>query len=167
MFFRRFLKKVMKWYLISFMNEHSILNSNQFGFQKGKSTEYALVEFSKRLYNEINKSNDILSIFIYFSKAFDTVPHDLLIRKMEFYGIRGNLSKWFRDYQSDRTQQTNIDSFLSTTDKITLGVLQDGVWGPFLFLLFTNDLPNISKLFYTILFADDATLSLVGPDQSY
>ena len=114
------------------------------GFKKVKAQD-ALVEFSKRLYNEINKSNDILSIFIYFSKAFDTVPHDLLIRKMEFYGIRGNLSKWFRDYQSDRTQQTNIDSFLSTTDKITLGVLQGGVLGPILFLLFINDLPNISK----------------------
>ena len=92
------------------------------GFKKVKAQD-ALVEFSKRLYNEINKSNNILSIFIYFSKAFDTVPHDLLIRKMEFYGIRGNLSKWFRDYLSDRTQQTNIDGFfLSTTDKITLGV---------------------------------------------
>ena len=153
--------------MVSFINDNNILSSNQFGFQKGKSTEYALVEFSKRLYNEINKSNNILSIFIYFSKAFDTVPHDLLIRKMEFYGIRGNLSKWFRDYLSDRTQQTNIDVFfLSTTDKITLGVLQGGVLGPILFLLFINDLPNISKLFYTILFADDATLSLVGPDQS-
>ena len=68
---------------------------------------------------------------------------------------------------SDRTQQTNIDGFLSTTDKITLGVPQGSVLGPILFLLFINDLPNISKLFYTILFADDATLSLVGPDQSY
>ena len=95
--FSKIFEKVMKWYLISFMNENNILNSNQFGFQKGKSTEDALVEFSKRLYNEIDTSNNILSIFIDFSKAFDTVPHDLLIRKMEFYEIRGNLSKWFKD----------------------------------------------------------------------
>ena len=164
--FSKIFEKVMKWYLVKFLSDNSILSPRQFGFQKGKSTEDALIEFSKKLYTEINNSNNILSIFIDFSKAFDTVPHDLLIKKMEFYGIRGALSQWFKDYLSNRSQQTFIKGSLSKIDRISCGVPQGSVLGPILFLLFINDLPNISELFFTILFADDATLSLIGPDKA-
>ena len=163
--FSKIFEKIMKWYLVRFMVENNILSPNQYGFQKGRSTQDALIAFSKKLYTELDKSNSVLSIFIDFSKAFDTVPHDLLIKKMEFYGIRGALNDWFKDYLSNRSQKTSIDGYLSNTDSISLGVPQGSVLGPILFLLFINDLPNISKLFYTILFADDATLTLVGSNQ--
>ena len=131
--FSKIFEKVMKWYLVNFLNDNNILSPNQFGFQKGKSTEDALIEFSKKLYSEINKSNNVLSIFIDFSKAFDTVPHDLLIKKMEFYGIRGILSQWFRDYLTNRSQQTYVNGSLSNIDPISLGVLQGSVLGSLLF----------------------------------
>ena len=79
--FSKIFEKVMKYYLVKFLCDNSILSPRQFGFQKGKSTEDALIEFSKKLYSEIDNSNNVLSIFIDFSKAFDTVPHDLLIKK--------------------------------------------------------------------------------------
>ena len=76
------------------------------------------------------------------------------------------LSQWFMDYLTNRSQQTYVNGNLSSVDQISLGVPQGSVLGPLLFLIFINDLPNISELFYTILFADDATLSLIGPDIS-
>ena len=81
--FSKIFEKLMKFHLVKYMSENNILNINQFGFQKGKSTQDALIEFSKRLYSEIDKGNQILSIFIDFSKAFDTVPHQILLKKTE------------------------------------------------------------------------------------
>ena len=92
------------------------------------------------------------------------MPHNLLIKKLNHYGIRGNLSNWFSSYLSNRSQQTIIENETSEALPNSLGVPQGSVLGPLLFLIFINDLPNISKLLFIILFADDATLTLIGKD---
>ena len=101
-----------------------------------------------------------------FSKAFDTVPHDLLLRKLNFYGIRGIVNEWFSDYLSDRSHVTEIEGAKSTPAKVIMGVPQGSVLGPILFLLFVNDLPNFSDILTSILFADDANIYIQGPDPS-
>ena len=90
--FSKLFEKVIKQYLTNHMIANDILHPNQFGFQKGTSTLDALSAFSKKLYTEIEKNNSILSVFVDFSKAFDTVPHDILLRKLNFYGIRGGIN---------------------------------------------------------------------------
>ena len=154
----------MKKFLVDFIEANNIISHNQFGFQRGKSTQDALVLFSKNLYNNLDQSNHVLSIFVDFSKAFDTVPHNILLKKLEFYGIRGVLNNWFKDYLSNRSQQTKVSNHLSNVKTIKFGVPQGSVLGPLLFLLFINDLPHFSNLLSTILFADDANLSLSGKD---
>ena len=87
--FSKIFEKVIKTYAVKYMDETNLLSEQQFGFQKGKSTEDALIEFSTKLYRQLDQKNHALSIFIDFSKAFDTVPHDILIKKIRILWDKG------------------------------------------------------------------------------
>ena len=93
-------------------------------------------------------------IFIDLRKAFATVNHEILINKMEHYGIRGTPLQWFRSYLSESKQFVYINGFSSECKNISCGVPQGSLLGPLLFLIYINDLPNISKNFQSYLFAD-------------
>ena len=97
-------------------------------------------------------------IFIDFEKAFDTVSHDILLEKLDHYGIRGISNDWFRSYLSDRSQFISINGFNSDYKTIKYGVSQGSVLGPLLFLIFINDLNTAIKHSETFHFADDTCL---------
>ena len=97
-------------------------------------------------------------IFVDLQKAFDTVNHDILISKLEHYGIRGSANSWFSSYLKNRTQFVSILGYDSSTKTISHGVPQGSVLGPLLFLIYINDLHSAiqnSKVFH---FADDTNL---------
>ena len=101
-------------------------------------------------------------IFIDLKKAFDTVDHSILLRKLQHYGIRGSIENWFQSYLTDTTQTIQVGLCISTKENILCGVPQGSVLGPLLFLICINDIQNSSKRFQFYLFADDTNLLYAG-----
>ena len=162
----KIFESLMKNSLVYYLESKSILSPEQFGFRQGLSTFDALNSFMQDVYNNLDKQNSLLSIYVDFTKAFDTVKHDILLLKLRHYGIRGTINDWFKDYLSNRFQSTKIHDHISDPRHVKYGVPQGSVLGPILFLIYINDLPLIFNEFQTKLFADDSTLYLTGADPS-
>ena len=147
--------------LINYSVACNLLIPNQFGFTKGKSTQDAILRLSELIYESLNSDDGSfsLNVFVDFQKAFDTINLQILLGKLELYGIKGLALKLIKNYLSDRTQSVRIGDTVSSSRPILIGVPQGSILGPLLFLFFINDLPNISNTFTTILFADDTTLN--------
>ena len=118
------------------------------------STVHAALE----LVESISTAVDNKKTFIYLKKAFDTVNHDLLVKKLFFYGIRGTANAWQNNYLTNRNQYVIADDRSSGMRLITCGVPQGSVLGPVLFLLYINDICNASNLLKFVLFADDTNI---------
>ena len=137
--FSKILERIVYNRLINFLNKFNILSSNQYGFRKNHSTAYALILLYDKLSDAIDQGKVTLGLFIDLSKAFDTVNHDILLAKIQFYGVRGVALQWFKSYLSCRTQFVEYNGCNSSSKYIKCGVSQESILGPLLFLLYIND----------------------------
>ena len=145
--------------LISFFDSTSLLSKFQFGFQRGKSTGDALRHLLKGIYTSLNERKHHASVLIDLTKAFDCVNHSILLNKMEAYGIKGTSLNIFKTYLSNRQSFVRMGTNCSSIKTTNIGVPQESILGPILFILYINDLPNVSRIIQPIMFADDTTLS--------
>ena len=156
--FSKIIEKVIYQRLFNFLNTNNALFSSQYGFRKNHSTINAVTELVSHVINAMNRKENTISVFLDLSKAFDTVNHNILLRKLEFYGIRGLALQWFKNYLTGRKQYVLYNNTQSSKQYITCGVPQGSVLGPLLFLIYINDTPNCLKHSKSIVFADDTTI---------
>jgi len=156
--FSRILEKLYTNRLDNFLSKHEIISTSQYGFQKNCSTSAAVIELIEQITDNIENNLVTAGIFIDLQKAFDTVNHDILLRKLEHYGIRGVALDWAKSYLTNRQQFVTVNEMNSDKRRIECGVPQGSVLGPKFFLIYINDISHISDLLKFILFADDTTI---------
>ena len=164
--FSKIIEKIVYNHLLDILSKNEALYEYQFGFRPSHSTQQAIITLVDRITKSLDNGNFAVAILLDLKKAFDTVDHKILLKKLYAYGIRGIFLKWFESYLSGKTQYVVFDGVQSETHRVDCGVPQGSILGPLLFILNMNDICNVSKLMFTILYADDTCVLLRGTDLS-
>ena len=155
-------EKIVFERVYDYLERNEVIYKHQYGFRKKHSTNHALISITEQIRKALDDNKLAFGIFVDFQKAFDTVNHDILLTKLERYGISGCTKNWFRSYLKDRKQIVSILGFESNQRILSHGVPQGSVLGPLLFLLYINDFHRAIKSSTVFHFADDTNLLLIG-----
>ena len=154
----KIMESIVRDAVVSHLMDNNLISDDQHGFVPGRNCITQLLvcmeEWTRRMEN--NLSFDV--IYTDFSKAFDSVPHVRLFRKIRAMGIEGDVLKWIKSFLSGRTQCVNVEGTLSSWRDVLSGIPQGSVIGPILFVIFINDMPLHVKYNICKLFADDCKL---------
>ena len=155
----RTLEKIIKDGFIKHLDSHQYITDCQHGFRKKRSCLTNLLLNLEDIIKKIDSGHSVDQIYLDFQKAFDKVPHQRLIYKLQKAGISGCLLNWVESFLSNRKQRVNVSGTYSNWLNVDSGVPQGSVLGPILFILYVNEIPLILKSCETSIFADDTKLS--------
>lgn len=164
--FSKIIERVIYVRFANFCSSKKVITEHQYGFQKNKFTEKALLSIKDKIIDNFEQKRLTIGIFLDFKKAFDSIKHEILLQKITEYGIRGSSLNLIRSYLSNRFQYTDMKHSKSEMGKINYGVPQGSILGPLLFLLYINDIVNVPLTADIILYADDTNVFFSGQDIS-
>ena len=162
----RLLEKVIKEQFYHHLHQANLLPDEQHGFRTGRSCLTNLLETYEDITKLVDQGLPVDEVFLDFAKAFDKVPHQRLLIKLQKLGIGGSLLNWIESFLSNRFQQVEIRGSLSKLVRVLSGVPQGSVLGPLLFIAYILDLPENIRNCYCKIFADDTKIYRVVASSS-
>ena len=165
----KLIERVVNDRLVNYLEKYKLLSDHQYGFRKNRSTVDATLDYFGTILDKLNNKETVFTAMIDLSKAFDVLKKNVILDKLNHYGVRGSMLMWFDSFLSNRTISVQINDIKSDTECINLGTPQGGVISPTLFSIVINNLENCLKYSKGILFADDTTIisSGHGPKIAY
>lgn len=156
--FSKIFEKLIHSRLQSFVTIENIITPHQFGFRRDSTTTLAILEVVSSILKTFHNKAHSINLFLDLKRAFETIDKDILLMKLEHYGVRGTFNHLFNSYLSNRKQYVQINNFKSSYQPITTGLMQGCILAPLLFNLYINDIVYICKYnnMGCTLFADDA-----------
>ena len=158
----KLLESIVKRQIVNYFTDNELFTSAQSGYMKHHSTSTILHDLIDTWLDNMENGQTNIVSYLDLIKGFDTISHDLLLNKLEKYGISQNNLKWFKSYLTDRFQFVTCNNNSSSLKPLSVGVPQGSILHPILFLIFVNDLPNCFKNSKASLYADDSTLTCTG-----
>ena len=151
-------EKVIYNQLYQYFDDNKLFHNSQYGFRSKHSTELATLELLDRIIVKMDQNDIPLNIYLDLSKAFDTLNHEILLHKLQYYGIIGNSLSLIKCYLTNRKQYVEFNEVNSIFLNITTGVPQGSILGPLLFIIYLNDIKIATNRFYPVIYADDTAL---------
>ena len=167
------LEKLIYKRVYSYLHQNGSIYQSQYGFHSNHSTDNAVTELIGEILNNLENKKHTLTIFLDLSKAFDTLEHDMILKKLDKYGIRSTCLEWFKSYLTDRSMSLKCRTSMSPNEiksktfEVKYGTPQGSCLGPLIFLIFCNDLHLNLHHTKCIQFADDTTLYMGSKHPKY
>ena len=160
----KILEKLIHHQLSMYLDGNSLLSDSQHGFRKNHPTINSVAQLSNFISTKMDNSIPVLSVFVDFRKAFDSVQHPMLLEKLSHLNLHHSVVDWVSSYLNRRQQRVFANNTYSNFATIEQGVPQGSVLGPLFYIIYANDLVNIAQNCGIALYADDTVLYTANPD---
>jgi exonuclease III len=154
----KLIETCIKEQILNFFKVSKLITPHQSAYLEKHSTITALHKMVDDWYTNINNGSITAACFLDLTKCFDTVDHNILLTKLSSYGFNSSALNWLKAYLTNRKQKVRLNSTLSESKTINIGVPQGSILGPILFLIFINDIPSCLRYCTCCIYADDITL---------
>lgn len=160
----KLFEKLIAGQLTTFLERSNLLAKEQHGFRRHRSTLTSLLMLTDKIYQNIDSGKPTVAVFLDLSKAFDIVDTNILIHKLEHYGIRGTSLQLFRSYLTSRNIFVAGNGMVSNRKEVKIGVPQGSILGPLLYIIYTNDFINSLSSSQAYIYADDTAITVSDND---